>query len=200
MKRYVFSILMAASIIAAICPIVLSAISGTTTVYKIIGGQAPLLQNKHDSNLSITATYTEMSSNTYSRMDSEVIFTSTGKIFAPVITVASGAKVQWCFSDGTIINSAQPIKDYGREATRQNRLLITPWSALIRVNLGYDGSDDGSNLIKHVSPQSVVKVENMRLMAPYLQQWCSSYNQIPSLVFDDFVNLIATANKYRKVT
>jgi hypothetical protein len=81
------------------------------------------------------------------------------------------------------------MKIYPGAAIRQNRLRVTPWNALIGVNLGYDGSDGGSKTIEHVSPQGVIKVENMVLMAPSLRRWCSSYNQIPSLCFDNFINL-----------
>lgn len=120
---------------------------------------------------------------------SEVIFTSTGASFAPVLAVAPGAVVQWRFADGTISNFIAPQKTYGRKAIRKNYLRVTPWSALTRVNIGYDGSDGGSDTIEQVAPQGVIKVENMALMAPYLRQWCSSYNDIPSLVFDNFTNL-----------
>jgi hypothetical protein len=142
-----------------------------------------------DGKTTIRATLTGVSGSTGLSMRSEIIFTSTKKIFAPVLTVKSGTKIQWCFADGTTSTSATPQKNYGSAGTRQNYLRVTPWSALTRVNIGYDGSDGGNNSIEQVSPQGVINVENMGLMAPYLQQWCSSYNNIPSLVFDNFINL-----------
>jgi len=121
--------------------------------------------------------------------NSYVVFASTGKTFAPELTVKSGAAILWLFADGTTSNSPSPKKTFRNASVRHNYLSVTPWSALTGVNLGYDGADGGSEGIKHIPPQGVTGVENMALMAPYLRQWCSSYNHIPSLSFDNFVNL-----------
>jgi len=119
----------------------------------------------------------------------EVIFVSTGKTFAPVLTVKKGTAVLWTFADGTSSSSPAPCKSYAVASNHWNMLRVTPWSGLIRVNIGFDGSDGGSESIEHVAGQGVNAVYNMHLMAPYLRQWCSSYNPINSLKFDDFINL-----------
>jgi hypothetical protein len=137
----------------------------------------------------ITATYAGISNIATLSIDSVVIFTSSDTTFAPVLSVKPGATVKWRFADGTTSNSARPFKIYRDPAIRQNRLGVTPWSALTGVNLGYDGADGGSSSIERIPPQGVISVKNMELMAPYVRQWCSSYNQIPSLDFDNFINL-----------
>lgn len=119
----------------------------------------------------------------------EVILVSTGKTFAPVLTVKKGTAVLWTFADGTSSSSPEPCKSYAAASNHFNRVKVTPWSGLIRVNIGYDGSDGGSESIEHVAGQGVSAVYNLHLMAPYLRQWCSSYNPISSLNFDDFVCL-----------
>jgi len=119
----------------------------------------------------------------------EVTFTSTLATFAPTLVVTGTPTILWTFADGTTSASATPTKDYGTAASRVNRLKVTPWSALTRVNIGFDGGDGGSGSIEHVTNQGVSAVGNMYLMAPYLRQWCSSYNSIPSLNFDSFVLL-----------
>jgi len=142
-----------------------------------------------DGETRITAALAGVSSSTTLNIESDVIFISSNATFAPILTIKPGATVEWHFADGTTSNSARPCKTYKYPAIRQNRLRITPWSALTRVNLGYDGSDGGDSSIEHVPQQSVVNIKNMELMAPYLRQWCSSYNQIQSLDFDNFITL-----------
>jgi hypothetical protein len=157
------------------------------TVYCLTTINPALIVDKKFTN--ITATHIGVSNSTPSNVDSEVIFTSSNATFAPVLSVKPGATIEWHFADGTTNNSAKPFKTYKDPAIRQNRLRIIPWSALTGVNLGYDGADGGSSSIEHVPPQGVINIKNMDLMAPYVRQWCSSYNQIPSLNFDNFINL-----------
>jgi hypothetical protein len=128
--------------------------------------------------------------------DQEVIFTTAGSTFEPVLTLRPHAKVTWTFGDGAVSTSPHPRKKFSNASIRYNRLRIDPWSALIRVNLGYDGADGGSGSIEHNPPQYVIKVENMHLMAPYLRQWCSSHNHISSLVFNNFI-LLESIDCYR---
>jgi hypothetical protein len=182
-------ILITASIITLYALISFNTTPQVIKEHKNTNAWAALLPGIHHSKSISTATTAGVSSSTASIMVSEVIFTSTGKTFSPVLTVNPRAIVEWHFADGTMSNSSAPNKTYNNCAIRQNRLRITPWSALTGVNLGYDGSDGGNNSIEHIPPQGVINVRNMELMAPYLQQWCSSYNQIPALVFDNFINL-----------
>lgn len=116
-------------------------------------------------------------------------FTTEGSSFAPVLTVTGTPLIRWVFADGTTSNSPTPNKDYGSPGTRLNRLYVTPWSAVQRINIGYDAGDGGGYEIEFVPDQHVSAVRGLHLVAPYLAQWCSSYNQITSLDFRNFTNL-----------
>lgn len=119
----------------------------------------------------------------------EIIFHSNGSVFSPVIVLEGEAEILWTWEDGTTSNIAKPSKDYGSELVRRNRLKVTPWSAVRRINIGYDAQDGGSPEIELVPNQMVSQVENLSLVAPYLREWCSSYNMLTSLDFTNFVNL-----------
>lgn len=119
----------------------------------------------------------------------EIIFYSNGRIFSPVIVLQAEAEILWTWDDNTTSNSATPVKNYGSELVRKNTLKVTPWSAVRRINIGYDAQDGGSTDIEFVDKQYVSMVENLHLVAPYLKEWCSSYNTITSLDFSNFVNL-----------
>lgn len=121
--------------------------------------------------------------------EDEIIFYSNGSTFSPVIVLQAEAEILWTWDDNTTSNSATPIKEYGTEQVRKNTLKVTPWSAVRRINIGYDAQDGGSTEIEFVEKQNVSKVENLHLVAPYLKEWCSSYNIITSLDFSNFVNL-----------
>ena len=118
-----------------------------------------------------------------------IVFTTEGSSFAPVLTVSGNPSIRWVWADGTTSNSTAPNKNYGSPGKRLNRLYVKPWSALQRINLGYDGGDGGSEEIEYVPDQQVSAVRGLHLVAPYLAQWCSSYNQITSLDFSNFTNL-----------
>jgi hypothetical protein len=119
----------------------------------------------------------------------QITFVTTGSAFSPVITVEGAPEILWTFADGTTSDSAAPTKNYGSAGTRVNRLCVTPWSALVRINIGYDGGDGGSSSIEHVADQGVSSVEGLEVVAPYLRQWCSSYNDIATLDFSNFTQL-----------
>lgn len=118
-----------------------------------------------------------------------IVFTTEGSSFAPVLTVSGNPSIRWVFADGTTSSSAAPNKNYGSPGRRLNRLQVKPWSAVQRINIGYDGGDGGSPEIEYVQDQHVSAVRGLHLVAPYLGQWCSSYNQITSLDFRNFTNL-----------
>jgi hypothetical protein len=122
--------------------------------------------------------------------NAEIIFYSTGSSFSPVIKTDNGASILWTWDDNTTDNSASPVKVYGTTKLRQNRLKVTPWSAVKLINIGYDAQDGGPDSIELVKNQQVSAVKNLDLVAPYLQAWCSSYNLIDSLNFSNFINLI----------
>jgi len=119
----------------------------------------------------------------------EIIFYSNGSIFSPVVVIEGDAQVLWTWDDGTTSNSATPIKNYGSAQLRKNILKITPWSAVKRINIGYDANEVGSPEIEMVDNQFVSSIENLENVAPYLREWCSSYNQLTSLDLSNFVNL-----------
>jgi hypothetical protein len=118
-----------------------------------------------------------------------ITFETSGPTFSPVLKVTGSPVIQWTWADGTTDSSATPTKNYGTAAVRKNYLLVTPWSAVTRINIGYDGLDGGSSSIEHVLDQDVTSVSCLYLVAPYLQQWCSSYNKITSLEFSNFIML-----------
>jgi hypothetical protein len=118
-----------------------------------------------------------------------IVFTTEGSSFAPVITVTGAPLILWVWADGTTSSSTTPNKDYGSPGTRLNRLYVKPWSALQRINIGYDGGDGGSWEIEHVQDQHVSSVQGLHVVAPFLAQWCSSYNQLTSFDFSNFTNL-----------
>lgn len=119
----------------------------------------------------------------------EIVFQGTGSSFAAILGVEAGATIEWTFADATTSNSATPTKDYGTAAVRENRLKVTPWSALTAINIGYDGGDGGPNTIPFLDQQNVVAVTGLENVAPYLELWCSSCNPITSLDFSNFVSL-----------
>ncbi|MEF3695554.1 hypothetical protein [Desulfolutivibrio sp.] len=118
-----------------------------------------------------------------------MVFVTEGASFSPVIVVTGNPDIRWTFADGTTSTSATPTKNYGSAARRENRLVVTPFSAVTRINIGYDAGDGGTYDIEFVPDQQVSEVRGLHLVAPSLAQWCSSYNRIPSLDFSNFRNL-----------
>ena len=116
-------------------------------------------------------------------------FTTEGAAFAPVLVVEGKPEILWTWSDGTTSISATPHKAFAAAGTRSHFLQVTPWAAVRRINLGYDGGDGGSGLIEHVPDQHVSAVAGLDVVAPTLAQWCSSYNHLTFLDFSNFVNL-----------
>ncbi len=121
----------------------------------------------------------------------EIVFTTVGSSFAPLIEVADGATIRWTWADGTTSAEANPSKDYDHPGVRKNRLLVTPWSALKTIDIGYDGGDGGALSLDTYrnADQHVSEVENLDLARDGLVVWCSSYNNIPRLDFSGFRKL-----------
>ncbi|MBN2737666.1 MAG: hypothetical protein JXR70_11845 [Spirochaetales bacterium] len=128
----------------------------------------------------------------------EIIFITLGTSFSPKIIVEGDAEILWIWDDETTSHSDHPEKNYGSTDVRINRLKVVPWSALSRINIGYTGEDGGDynvhlhkdiEQIQYVENQHVYSVQNLELAAPYLKQWCSSYNPIYELDFSNFVKL-----------
>jgi len=122
-----------------------------------------------------------------------ITFVTTGSSFSPVITVTGNPAIQWTFGDGSTSNSASPTVNFGSAGTRVNTLVVTPWSAVTKINTGYDGSDGGeppgSSTIAALAQQNVIAVSGLENVAPYLQVWASNYNPVTALDFSDFTAL-----------
>jgi hypothetical protein len=118
-----------------------------------------------------------------------ITFITEGTSFSPLNKVDVGATILWTWADQTTSNLAHPTKNYGSVGKRANTLVVTPWSALKSINIGYDGGDGGSSQIDNIPNQNVSKVKGLQNVAPYLEIWCSSYNRIDSLDFSNFVNI-----------
>lgn len=136
------------------------------------------------SGLCITANYFRAGG-----ADTSIIFYSNDSVFAPVIVLEGEATVCWTWDDNTTSTLTNPVKHYGTQALRENHLVVTPWSALRRINIGYDALDGGAWDKEFVTDQKVSDVRNLHLVAPYLREWCSSYGIMDSLDFGNFVNL-----------
>ena len=124
---------------------------------------------------------------------SNITFVTTGSSFSPIITVIGNPTIQWTFGDGSTSNFASPTVNFGSAGTRTNTLVVTPWSAVTKINIGYDGSDDGvtpgPDTIAYLRQQNVIAVTGLENVAPYLQIWASSQNPITELDFSNFMAL-----------
>lgn len=121
----------------------------------------------------------------------EIVFTTQGSSFEPLIEVDDGATVRWTWADGTTSAEANASVDYGGPGARKNGLLVTPWSALRTIDIGYDGGDGGTLSYETYlkADQHVSAVDNLDLARDSLVIWCSSYNNIPLLDFSGFGKL-----------
>lgn len=125
--------------------------------------------------------------------EASITFVTTGSSFSPIITVTDNPEIQWVFGDGSTSDSTSPSVNFGSKGTRTNTLVVTPWSAVTKINIGYDGSDGGvtpgPDTIEKLEQQNVIAVNGLENIAPYLQVWASSSNPITSLDFSDFTAL-----------
>jgi hypothetical protein len=125
--------------------------------------------------------------------EANITFVTTGSSFSPIITVTGNPEIQWVFGDGSTSDSTSPAVKFGSEGTRANTLVVTPWSAVTKINTGYDGSDGGVSpgpgTIAALEQQNVIAVSGLENVAPSLQVWASSYNPITALDFSNFTAL-----------
>ena len=75
--------------------------------------------------------------------EANITFITTGSSFSPIITVTGNPEIKWVFGDGSTSDSASPTVKFGSKETIANTLVVTPWSAVTKINIGYDGSDGG---------------------------------------------------------
>jgi hypothetical protein len=117
-----------------------------------------------------------------------ITITHTGQTFEAILDVDVGATIEWRFSDDTIDNTDNPVKDFGTAGTRQTELRVTPWSALLGLVVGYDGGDGGELGAEYeLAQQNVTLVEGLG-NASGLQFFAASNNPVTSL---DFANCAA---------
>ena len=128
-----------------------------------------------------------------SASEANITFITTGSSFSPIITVTGNPEILWVFGDGSTSDSASPNVNFGSEGERKNVLVVTPWSAVTKINLGYDGSDGGvtpgPDTIEKLKQQHVIAVTGLENIAPYLQVWASSQNSVTELDFSNFTHL-----------
>lgn len=125
----------------------------------------------------------------------EIVFTTEGDSFAPVIVLSGEATVEWTFSDSSTSNSLAPSVSFTSAGTRRQRLKVTPWDALYRINLGYAGADGGpatdeaGNTFEHVAAQPVTAITNLSLVKDTLVYLCGCGCPITAVEVQDFTAL-----------
>ena len=119
----------------------------------------------------------------------EIVFNTSGQTFAPVIILSDTATVLWTFSDETTSDSTTPNKDFGSAGNRVQRLKVTPWANLYRINIGYDAADGGAGDIELIAQQNVTSIKNLYLVADTLIDFCGNHNPITDLNFNNFILL-----------
>lgn len=116
-----------------------------------------------------------------------ITFHTAGATFAPVLTLSTAATVLWTLPGGATSASLTPTVSWGTPAARTVTLTVTPWSALQRLNLGYDAGDGGSQLIELVASCDVTAIEGLELVKDTLAQLCVSNNvRLTRLDLTDF--------------
>jgi len=109
---------------------------------------------------------------------------SNGASFAPVIEVVGDPLIEWIFDDSTTSSSTTPVKDYGSVESRRNFLKVTPWSALIGINVGYDAADGGYGDFVKIPKQNVLEFNNLHL-AGSLEYLLANYSLLTELDLRD---------------
>jgi hypothetical protein len=131
-----------------------------------------------------------------SPMVSEITIQSEGATFAPVIVLNSGytlgvnATALWTFADASTDATLTPSKNYGSAASRANTLVVTPWAALRRINVGYGGEDGGSVDIEHVTQQNVSAITGLVAARAGLKELCINGSLVTSIAISSLSNLV----------
>jgi hypothetical protein len=124
---------------------------------------------------------------------------SGGATFSPVIEVTGNSVIEWIFNDETTSSSVTPAKNYGSPGIRHNLLKVTPWSALIGINAGYDAADGGYGGFDMVPNQNIMGFQNLNLAESGLQYLCVSQSPLAGVDLSDlaalrFVELVHCQN------
>ncbi|MDY6904073.1 MAG: hypothetical protein SWH61_05240 [Thermodesulfobacteriota bacterium] len=133
----------------------------------------------------------EMALNENDIYPGEIVFHTSGATFEPAIVLYDGstATVEWTFSDGSTSDSLTPSADFGTAGSRVQRLKVTPWSDLYRINVGYDAADGGALDIEQIPQQNVTAIENLHLVAGTLVDFCGNNTPITTMDFSNFLSL-----------
>lgn len=116
-------------------------------------------------------------------------FTTSGDSFAPRIEVTGTPEILWTFSDSTTSDSITPSVSFGSAGTREHTLTVTPWSALVGINLGYTADDGGSEDIPLQPAQSVTALDGLEYVQETLQYICGSGTPLIALDLSGFTAL-----------
>jgi hypothetical protein len=117
-----------------------------------------------------------------------ISFTTTGATFAPFIEVAAGGRILWTYDDGATATVPTPSKNFGGAGTHVTSLKVTPWSALTKINVGYDGADSGPTIINNRAQQNVSKLTGLQYATGLIILACS-YNPITEVDLSGLSNL-----------
>jgi hypothetical protein len=121
---------------------------------------------------------------------SVITITTSGSTFTPVITLSATAVVTWTLPGGTTSSATTLNVNWGTSATRTTTLNVEPWSAVQRLNFGYDAEDNGSNAIELVNQCGVTSLSGLEAVKDTLGQLCLSHNVgLQTLDLSNFVNL-----------
>jgi len=122
-------------------------------------------------------------------------FETIGSSFSPMVECDGRAPqlFEWLWSDNTVsTNYPATSIDFGSAAVRQQYLMVSPASAVTKINLGFDASDGGwTNQYGVVPPQGVAAVYFPQPLTN-LQYWSSAYNPITNTL--DFSGFTALQN------
>lgn len=118
-----------------------------------------------------------------------LVFTTSGASFAPRIEVSGTPEILWTFSDGSTSNSMTPSVSFGSAGSREHTLTVTPWSALVGINLGYGADDGGSEDIPIHPAQDVTAIDGLEYVQDTLQYLCGSRTPITTLDLSGFTAL-----------
>jgi hypothetical protein len=114
---------------------------------------------------------------------------SGGSAFSPVIEVTGNPVIEWIFYDGTTSSSSEPVKNYGSPGIRHNLLKVTPWSALVGINAGYDAADGGWGGFDLIPSQTIQGFQNLNLAKTSLRYLCASYSPLTEIDLSELSSL-----------
>jgi len=121
---------------------------------------------------------------------SVITITTSGSTFTPVIVLSGQATVTWYLPNGVVSNATTLNVNWGTSATRTTTLSVSPWSAVQRLNFGYDAGDGGSQSIELVSQCGVTSITGLELVKSTIGQLCFSHNTgLVHLDLSDLTNL-----------